>query len=151
MRSEPIIRHRGYDHAREHDNGPVHIRQRGSGRDGEEAEHEADDQKAEGDVVDQRAPFAQTPASGQEGLVAEALETHAADGGDVGEEERGVGEGDDGVEGDVGAEVEGRDGERDAEDDDQCVDGEVPPRPHVFDVAAEGEALVAGESPDLAR
>ena len=151
MRSEPIIRHRGHDHAGKHDDRPVHIRQRGRGRDGEEAEDEADGQEAEGDVVDQAAPAAQAPPARQEGLVAETLEAHAADGGDVGEEQGGVGERDDGVEGDVGAEVEGRDGERDAQHDDQRVNGQVPPGAHVFDVAAEGETLVAGEGPDLAR
>lgn len=45
------------------------------------------------------------PTTRQEGFVAEAFEANAADGGHVGEYEGGVGEGDDCVEGDVGAEV----------------------------------------------
>ena len=150
MGSKPIIRHRGHNDARKHHNRPIHIRQRRVRRDGEEAKHKRRDQKPERDIIDQSAPFAQAPATRQEGLVAETLEAHAADGDDVGEEQGGVGEGDDGVEGDVGAEIEGRDGEGDGEDDDQRVDGEVPPGPDVFDVGREGEALVAGERPDLA-
>lgn len=57
------------------------------------------------------------------------LETDAANGDDVGEEQGRVGEADDGAEGDFGAEIESGDEEGDAQDYDQRIDGDVPAGP----------------------
>jgi len=87
----------------------------------EKREHEADEQKRQRDIVERRAPFPQRPSARQERLAAEALEAHAADGDDVGEDEGGVGDVEDGVEGCGGAEVDGAQEEGDAEADEELV------------------------------
>lgn len=116
------------NHKQKNHNRPVHIDGRGHGRDGEEIHHEAHGQKTHGGIVDGGAPFAEGPAPRAEGFVAETFETDAADGGHVGEDEGGVGERDNGVEGDVGAEVEAGNQEGDEEGGEDCVGRDIHAR-----------------------
>ena len=126
---EPIIRSgRGQDKG-ENDNGPIHIDQSGHGAHGEKWEDKAHDQKHESDVVDKCTPSAERPAAREQRFVTPPLETDAANGDDVGEEQGRVGEADDGAEGDFGAEIESGDEEGDAQDYDQRIDGDVPAGP----------------------
>ncbi|KAL9007800.1 MAG: hypothetical protein Q9173_007005 [Seirophora scorigena] len=78
-----------------------------------------------GEIGEKLITKAKRPAAGQEGLVAEAVEADAADGGPVGGDEGGVGDRDDGIEGDVGGEAEGGDEEGDEEGDEDSVEGDA--------------------------
>ncbi len=124
-RPSPIIRPRRHNHKRKDNHRPIHPLGPRRRRLGEKRQHETERQKRQRDIIDQSAPPAQRPAAREQLLAAETLEADGADGEDVGEEEGGVGEGDDGVEGDVGAEVEGGDEEGDEQDDEEGVDGDV--------------------------
>lgn len=127
-RANHII-HRGrQDNKHENCNTPVHIRRRRQWRDGEETKHEPDSQERHGGIIDRGAEFTQGPSPWQERFIAEALETDAADGRHVGEDEGGVGKGNDGVEGDVGAEIQGRDEQGQKQGDEDGVERNVPAR-----------------------
>lgn len=106
-RTNHIINTRRDDDEHKNGNPPVHIRGLRLRRDGKETEHEANGEEGHGGVVDGGAEAAERPAAGQERFFAEALEADAADGGHIGKDQSGVREGDDGIEGDVGAEVKG--------------------------------------------
>lgn len=86
------MRTRQEDNTRKHDNRPVHTLSSRIRCFREEAQHERNDQERQRDIIDERAVAAKGPATREEGFTAEALEAHAANGGDVGEEEGGVGE-----------------------------------------------------------
>jgi len=73
----------------------------------EEREHESHKQESQRDIVERRAPLPKRPSARQKCLAAETLQAHAADGDDVGEDQGGVGDAEDGVEGCGGAEVDG--------------------------------------------
>ena len=116
------------NHRREDDNRPVHTRRIRIRARREETHHKAHNEESQSHIVNRAAPFPQGPTAREQGLFAQALEADEADGGDVRDQQGSVGEGDDGVEGDAGAEVQGCDGEADAEDDDDRVHGDVPAR-----------------------
>lgn len=126
LRTNQIIPHRHHNHKHEDNNRPVHIDRRRHGRNGEETHYKRHGQERKCRIIDRGAVFAQGPAAREEGFVAEALEADTANGGHVGEYEGSVGEGDDCVEGDVRAEIEGADEEGEEEGDHDGVEGDVP-------------------------
>ena len=64
-------------------------------------------------------------------MVAQTLQPNGCNGNNIREEEGGVGEADDSVQRDVGAEIEGRDEERHDQDYDERIDGDIPTRPYL--------------------
>lgn len=93
--------------AEEDHDGPIHVRRVWSDVGWEEAEHESYEQIRQRGIVNQPAPSSQREWSWKQRLSTPSLQAHAADADDVGEYEGGVGHGDDGIEGDFGAEVDG--------------------------------------------
>ena len=97
-------------------------------------------------------PAAEAPACRrQEFWLEDPAVEDAADGDGVGRHERGDLEGDDGVEGDGGADVDEREQIRDDAGERDGVGGDVESRVHVADTAREGQALVAGKGEGLER
>ena len=126
MRTDKIIKRSSDNNKPKNRNRPIHIRRARIWSDGEETHDKSDGKESQSAIVADASPLPQRPSTKKQGLAADAPQTHAGDGDKVGEDEGGVGEGDDGVKGHVGAEVEGRDDEGDAEDDDERVDRDVP-------------------------
>lgn len=128
LRRDVIVDGRGDDHHAENEHGPVHFLDGRERHDGEKRHDETDEEEDQGGVIDGAPERAESPAARQQRLAAPPLEANAADRGNVRENQGRVREADDGVERHVRPEVEGRDEERYPQDDDESVDGNIPPR-----------------------
>lgn len=109
------------EHSPKHGNVPIHRLWLHWRRRREEAKHEERQQKHQSDDVDGHAGTAKGPARRRQRLAAQTLGEDAAYGEDVGAEKCGEGEGDDGIEGDGGPEVDETDDDAEEEGNDYCV------------------------------
>lgn len=103
---DPVVHRCEDDHPTVHNDTPVHRLLLHGGLQGEESEDEDGDQEGHRGDVDRHAKAAKRPAAWWEGFAAEPLEQDAADGDEVGRDQGGDGEGDDGAEGHGGADVD---------------------------------------------
>ena len=89
---------------------PIKARDRHRRRNWEECEHERHAQKHNSNAIHISASLAEGPTTGGEGLAPPALEADAGDGDNIGGKQGANAEGDNGIEGDGGANVD--EGER---------------------------------------
>lgn len=101
-----VISRRPQKDSPKHGNIPVHRVRLHRRRRREEAKHKKRQEKRQGDDIDGYPRTAQGPARWWQRFTAQALGEDAAYGEDVGAEESGDGEGDDGVKGDGGAKID---------------------------------------------
>lgn len=102
--------------------------------------------------IDGHTPSTQAPPGARKQLrMADPTQEYAADRGHVGEHKGNKVEGDDSVEGDVGADVDERKQAGADAGEDNGADGELPFGVHVGKKLAERQAVVAGKRPCLTR
>ena len=101
-----IVYNRNCHNAYVHDNRPIHRRSLDRRCHREEREDIDGNQVAHGGDVDRQTPSSETPAAGREGVSSKALDDQASDDDHVACEQADDGEGEDGVQGDVGADVD---------------------------------------------
>lgn len=132
-----------------HQTRPVHRHQRDGRRGREEREEDDENQKAGGEYVDRKTGPAQRPRSEVKGLPLHALDDHEHDDGQVGCEEPGHGQRDDGVERDRRADVDEADdrGHDGAEGDGS--QGQRRPLVDVREEVGKRQPPVPGERPGL--
>ena len=112
------------DDAPEHDARPVHRDERDGHGGREEGKEGRDDEEAGRDDVDGEAELAHGPGAHADVLALDALADHQEDGEEIGQEKAGNGEGDDGVEGRRGADVDQADDGGDAGAEEDGPEGE---------------------------
>ena len=103
------------------------------------------------DVDGHTPPTQAPPGARQELRVADPTQKHAPNRGHVGEHEGNEVEGDDGIEGDVGANVDERKQAGADAGEDNGPDRQLPFGVHVGEKLAEGQTVVAGKGPGLPR
>ena len=116
-----VVNKRQNPHNRKNNHSPVEIRQRRRIPNKHvrrpEREEERHDQEAQRQIVDDASVSAERPAARRQGFATDSAEAQGADGDYVGEEQGGVADGENGVEGYVAAEVDAGEDEGDDEAD----------------------------------